>query len=121
MLNSITEQKDSVIVYTSRLLFTDASTSEYATSYFFDHLGQATPELLDLKKEIHFFNTFIQSAFHKNSFGMLNLQHKKDIRGNGFLNSWEEFNFQEAAFGTVIRNLTQMQVDIRVLEASCLY
>jgi hypothetical protein len=120
LINSNEETNYTTIDYTNRFSFIDANYG-LAEYFFFNNLGEPTPILVSLRNEVDSFNSFIKTTYNKNSFGMINTQGTKDVNDDGHLISWEEFNFHQAPFGIIIRNLTQMQLDIRVVEATCIH
>jgi hypothetical protein len=69
-----------------------------------------------LKQELINFNEFITSTYKKNSFELLNLS---DLTNNetGKTETWEVTNFSHVPLINVLRNLTQLQLDIRLIEA----
>lgn len=77
--------------------------------------------LIDLRKDVDNFNAFAKSNFNTTSFGMLNTKASFDMDGDGTPIPWEVFNFYKVPFDIVLRNLTQIQLDIRVVEASCMH
>lgn len=121
IINGIEERNDTAIDYTDIFIYNNATNSGVPAYLLFDNLGQPSTLIVNLRNEVDSFNSFIKTIYNKNSFGMINTQGTKDVNGDGHMISWEEFNFQEPPFGIIIRNLTQMQLDIRVVEASCLH
>jgi hypothetical protein len=121
IINGIEERNDTAIDYTNILNYNDAANYDVPGYLLFNNLGQPSPLMVSLKNEVDLFNSFIKTSYNKNSFGMLNTQGTKDVNGDGHMISWGEFNFQEPPFGIVIRNFTQIQLDVRVVEANCLH
>jgi hypothetical protein len=105
MVNSIEDRNETIIDYETHLLFNHED-------------NQPNSILIDLKNDVDSFNTFIKTTYSKNSFGMINTKGTKDVNGDGHIIPWEVFNFYHVPFGIILRNLTQMQLDIRVVEAT---
>jgi len=120
LINAIERKNLDKIDYTA-LLTPNANNNDKPTHFFFNDDDQANSILLDLKKELNAYTNFIKTVYKKNSFGMINTAGTKDVNGDGHIIPWEEFNFYHVPLGGVIRNLTQMQLDIRVVEATCIH
>jgi hypothetical protein len=118
LVNSMNQENEKVIDY-SKLL--GPNSNYYEPTYdLFDNLGKPKSELEDLKKMLNAYNSFIKTSYNKNSFGMISTIGTIDVNGDGHVIPWEVFNFYNVPFGIVIRNLTQMQLDIRVVEGNCI-
>lgn len=121
IINGIEERNDTAVDYTNILFYNDGASYGVPAYLLFNNMWQPSPLIVSLRNEVDSFNSFIKNTYNKNSFGMINTQGTKDVNGDGHMFSWEEFNFHEPPFGIIIRNLTQMQLDIRVVEASCIH
>jgi hypothetical protein len=77
------------------------------------------PVLLNLKEKLNGFNTYISSTFNKNSAELINLSDKSLDNTNEKI-SWEKRNFYHVPLTCVLRNLTQLQLELRYIELSCL-
>ena len=118
LVNAMNGENEKVIDY-SKLLGPNSNYYE-PTGDLFDNLGQPKSELNDLKKMLNVYTNFIKTNYNKNSFGMINTIGTIDVNGDGHEIPWEVFNFYQVPFGIVIRNLTQIQLDIRIVEGNCI-
>ena len=120
LVNDIEERNDVEIDYTK--LFTPNITNyDNPSVILFNNLGEPSAAITSMKNDLNSFNAFIKTNYNKNSFGMINTEGTKNVNGDGNLIPWETFNFDRVPFGIVIRNLTQIQLDIRVVEATCIH
>ena len=87
------------------------------THYLFED-GTTKPKehLTLLKQELKNFNEFITSTYKKNSFELLNLSDFTNTE-TGKTETWEVTNFSHVPLINVLRNLTQLQLNIRLIEA----
>ncbi|MGZ3904765.1 MAG: hypothetical protein ACXVC6_13775, partial [Bacteroidia bacterium] len=120
VVNALTGNNDTEIDYTT--LFSTAFTgNQMPQSVLYDNNGQPNSLLTDLKKELISFNTFTKSNYNKSSFGMIDTKGTIAVNSGGHEIPWEVFNFNnEVPFQIVIRNLTQIQLDIRIVERTCI-
>ncbi len=79
----------------------------------------ANQQLLDLKQNLNDFNAYTSSTFNKNSADLINLSDKPIDNTNEKI-SWEKRNFYHVPLTCVLRNLTQLQMELRYMELSCL-
>jgi hypothetical protein len=79
----------------------------------------ANQQLLDLKQNLNDFNAYTSSTFNKNSAELINLSDKPIDNTNEKI-SWEKRNFYHVPLTCVLRNLTQLQMELRYMELSCL-
>ena len=79
----------------------------------------ANQQLLDLKQNLNDFNAYTSSKFNKNSAELINLSDKPIDNTNEKI-SWEKRNFYHVPLTCVLRNLTQLQMELRYMELSCL-
>ena len=119
LINSIEERNDTLIDYTNIYSYNDGN-YDLPTTLLFNEGEQPNSMLAGLRNEVDSFNLFIKNTYNKNSFSMINTQGTKDFN-DGHLIPWEVFNFYRVPFGIVLRNLTQMQLDIRVAEATSMH
>jgi hypothetical protein len=118
LVNSMNKENEKVIDY-SKLL--EPNSNYYEPTYdLFDNLGKPKSELEDLKKMLNAYTNYIKTTYNKNSFGMINTAGTIDVKGDEHEIPWEVFNFYNVPFSTIIRNLTQMQLDIRIVERNCI-
>ncbi|MES2131563.1 MAG: hypothetical protein V4506_04380 [Bacteroidota bacterium] len=71
-------------------------------------------ELLTLKGDLMNLNTIAGKSF-TTPVNLIDLSEKKNPR-TGVAESWEIHNFYHAPLGNVLRNLTQLQINIRVIQ-----
>lgn len=119
LVNTIEGRNDNAVNYKS-LSLKEASNYDRPTHLLFTDEGQANENLAGLKKETEAFNDFIKSTYHKDSFGMINTASTIDVQGDGQAIPWEIFNFYKSPFDIVLRNLTQMQLEVRIAERVCM-
>ncbi|MDX2172516.1 MAG: hypothetical protein SFY56_05305 [Bacteroidota bacterium] len=81
--------------------------------------ANANPILLDLKQSLSDFNAYISSTFKKNTAGLINLSNKPSEKSNDII-SWEKDNFYFVPLTCILRNLTQLQLELKYIELSCL-
>ncbi|MBS1645917.1 MAG: hypothetical protein JST67_01115 [Bacteroidetes bacterium] len=87
-----------------------------STRFLFDENHQPRESLLNLRKEAENYLAFIKKEFNVEGTGMLNTKESVEIDGDGTLFSWEIFNFYKVPFDVVVRNLTQLQIDVQIAE-----
>jgi hypothetical protein len=104
--------------------YQDLENSGLSTNYdipthiMFTDNGDARIALKTLKENLINFNSYISSTYDQNSSKLINLSTQKDemgIEGN-----WEKVKFYHNPLLCVLRNLTQLQLDIRFIESSCI-
>ncbi|MGZ3862723.1 MAG: GldL-related protein [Bacteroidia bacterium] len=119
IVNAMTDGNATEIDYT-KLFETPFANAQIPQNLLFS-VGQPGPLLTGLKKEVIAFNTFIKNNYNKSSFGMIDTKGTVPVNNDGPEIPWEVFNFNnEVPFQIVIRNLTQIQLDIRIVERSCM-
>ena len=119
MINVFDGREDKNIDYST--LFSPSLTGHVrSTKFLFDDNNQPKAYLLELRKDVDNFNTFIKENFKINSFGMLITNSSFEMDGDGTPVKWEVFNFYKVPFDVVLRNLTQLQLDIRIAETTSL-
>lgn len=118
IVNALSDQKDTLIDY-DRLFETPFASSQMPQDLLFI-MGQPGPLLINLKKELISYNSFIKTNYGKINFGMIDTKGTMSVNGDKEI-PWEVFNFNnEVPFQIVIRNLTQIQLDIRLVERNCM-
>lgn len=98
----------------------DFGNYDIPTNYFFVP-GQDIAEkpMMELRKVADDFNAFIKTTYNKEPFGMMNTAPSvNDETGQSV--PWEITNFFRVPYGVVLRNLTQMEVEVRTVEAACI-
>ena len=91
---------------------------DFPTSIMFNENGEARDILKSLKEDLINFNSYISSSYDQNSTKLINLSSQKDEMG--IEGSWEKVKFYHNPLLCVLRNLTQLQLDIRFIESSCI-
>jgi len=91
---------------------------DFPTRMLFTENGDAKDNLKNLKEDLINFNSYISSAYEQNSAKLINLSSQKDEMGID--GSWEKTKFYNNPLLCVLRNLTQLQLDIRFIESSCI-
>lgn len=91
---------------------------DFPTRMLFTENGDAKDNLKNLKEDLINFNSYISSTYEQNSAKLINLASQKDEMGID--GSWEKTKFYNNPLLCVLRNLTQLQLDIRFIESSCI-
>ena len=91
---------------------------DFPTRMLFTENGDAKDNLKNLKEDLINFNSYISSTYEQNSAKLINLSSQKDEMGID--GSWEKIKFYHNPLLCVLRNLTQLQLDIRFIESSCI-
>ncbi|MCW3078558.1 MAG: hypothetical protein JWO32_3167 [Bacteroidetes bacterium] len=116
LVNAIEGRKDTCVNYAN---ITPSMLSNYdIPSDILFNDGVPSPEISQLKTRLTDYNNFIKRSFHKDSFGMLIISSGNNHLSDGCL-TWEKANFYRIPFGHLLRVLTQMQLDIRIVESTC--
>ncbi len=95
-------------------------------NYFFKDYT-STPEndqpkevLVNLKNELKNFKSFIDQTYSPSKTEILNLKDQiRTFDGRKVKTDWEHIYFSATPFETIVRNLNQLEIDIRLIEASC--
>ena len=95
-------------------------------NYFFKDYT-STPEndqpkevLVNLKNELKNFKSFIDQTYSPSKTEILNLNNQfRTFDGRKVKTDWEHIYFSATPFETIVRNLNQLEIDIRLIEASC--
>lgn len=80
-------------------------------------IPKAGVELLGLKSDLKSLNTAAGKAFASPAM-LIDLSDKNNLR-TGVSESWEMHHFYQTPLGNVLRNLTQLQINIRVIQLMC--
>lgn len=75
--------------------------------------------VINLKEEINGFNNYVSSTFKVNSSELINLSDKPTENTSEKM-TWEQNNFYHVPLTCILRNLTQLQLELRYIELSCL-
>lgn len=86
--------------------------------YLFDNSGNPKKDLAELKKQLEAFNAFVSSEYKVDAKKLIDLSDGSSVHYEG-KESWEKSNFYNTAMSLVMKNLSQVQLDVRILEASC--
>jgi hypothetical protein len=135
VLNNISEVRNSLYKY----LGEDKSVNEeellmdYRNDYlschqFFFKSYTRNPEndlpkeiLIQLKKELKTYQSYVNQNFKISSKLILNLDNQnRTFDGKSVKTDWEHVYFSVTPFETIVRNLNQLEIDIRLIEASCI-
>lgn len=76
-----------------------------------------SPLMLDIKKQVRQLNSMVESRF-KQKIALIDLDDKPGDRTDGIA-SWEINHFYHTPLSVVLRNFTQLQLEIRRIEAGC--
>jgi hypothetical protein len=114
LLNNMEERNDTVIDYK-----TYSPNYGSLSAIWFDNNGVPTSQLAELKKELQSFISFTKENYNQNCFGIIDTKDSENTKTGGMI-SWEEINFYMAPYGIALRNLTQLQLDIKIVEATCI-
>lgn len=117
IVNNVLEREDTVINYAT--LWTPNYSNDVSPYLLFDNQGQPSKELVAMLNKIDEYTSFVSKTYGKKSFGMINTAGTPDEK-NGRTISWMEFNFYNIPFSIVMRNMTQIQLDLRVIESNCI-
>ena len=93
---------------------------DYPTHYFFTEKG-VNPELTTLKNELIQLEKSLTKSFPGKNFDGLNTFDRKRFDDQeGELITWEQAYFDHVPFEIVMRKLTQLQLNLKVIETFCL-
>ncbi|CAN5261151.1 hypothetical protein BH09BAC5_BH09BAC5_14380 [soil metagenome] len=100
---------------------------EYASNYdvpnnlLFDHLGVPSPELISIKQDLEKLKNILKEKYNKNNLSMIDTSDSSPY-GNPAEGkvAWEKAKFFHVPYELVMNNFTQLQLDIRMIESSCL-
>ncbi|MEO5643790.1 MAG: hypothetical protein ABIQ40_18010 [Bacteroidia bacterium] len=100
---------------------------DYATDYdvpnnlLFDNLGNPSSHLIAIKNDMAHLKTLLKEKYNKRDIAILNIA-DADSYGNPEkeIVPWEKAKFYHVPYGLVMTNFTQLQLDVRMIEASCL-
>jgi hypothetical protein len=89
------------------------------TGYLFDNVGQPKLFILALKRDLGKLNSLAAEKFKVDASGLINLNDRSSVHEDG-TEPWEKSNFYHITEDMVLKNFTQLQLDIRIIEANCL-
>ena len=103
------------------LLSENAGNFNLPMSFLFTNNDQPKPIMKALKSDVKILNILLKEKFHKENLLLLNIS-DIDRYGNpkeGKI-SWENAKFCRVPFELVLINFNQLELDVRLMEASCL-
>ena len=76
--------------------------------------------LVSLKRELIDLKNYIDRTFSKSNTEILNLENQfRTFDGRKVKTDWEHIYFSVTPFETVVRNLNQLEIDVKLIEYSC--
>ena len=72
-----------------------------------------------LSNNLNKFNNYVKSTFNQNSAALIDLTDKK-MQDEEVSMKWEMRNFYHVPLTCVLRNLNQLQIEIRLIESNCM-
>lgn len=104
----------------SQLIRNYGSSLNFAHEYLFDNKGKAKKDLAQIKLDLADFNEFVETTFKQNPSALLSLEdvYKFGEKDQAKI-TWEENNFGNLSIATTLRNLNQLMLNIRLIEAAC--
>lgn len=87
------------------------------TNMLFNENKQAKSDLSKLRTNLTDLNTLVFQSFGQNPEILINLNKQPNV--NDEMESWEVSNFYHTPLSIVLRNLTQLQLDVLNIEANC--
>jgi hypothetical protein len=87
------------------------------STMLFDNNGNAIGDLKQLRKNLSDFNALVSQAYGQKTETLINLGNQLNARDE--MVSWEVSNFYLTPISIVLRNLTQIQLDVLNIEANC--
>ena len=89
------------------------------THILFDENTNPKKNIIKLKEKITDFNAYIIASFNQNSSVLLDLSDAENLITQQ-KETWEKLNFYRTPLATILRNLTQLQIEIRLIESNCM-
>lgn len=89
------------------------------TKFLFDDAGKAKEKLSSIKTQLAALNKKASNDFKVNSSRLIDLSERSSVQNEG-TESWEVSSFYHTPISLVLKNFSQLQLDIRVIEANCL-
>ena len=77
------------------------------------------PIVISLRNNLNTFNGYVKSTFNQNSASLIDLSDEKAPE-TGAIIPWEMRNFYRVPLTCVLRNLNQLQIEIRLIESNCM-
>jgi hypothetical protein len=76
--------------------------------------------IISLNENLNKFNNYVKSTFNQNSASLIDLSDKKMPEEEESI-TWAMRNFYHVPLTCVIRNLNQLQIEIRLIESRCMH
>jgi len=89
------------------------------THILFNKNGEAKSVLNNLKTHLKSLNAFVLNKFKQNSSSIINLSNTKNIN-LGENATWEKLFYYRVPQTCILRNFTQLQLEIRLIESNCI-
>jgi hypothetical protein len=77
------------------------------------------PIVTSLSDNLNKFNDYVKSTFNQNSASLIDLSDEK-LPEPGVIIPWEMRNFYHVPLTCLLRNLNQLQIEIRLIESNCM-
>jgi len=91
-------------------------------NYINEYFSFANPIIENIKTALEKFKEFVGSNYTKDVASILNLEGGRRLYKTGVKNvSWEYLYFNAVPFEVAVRNLNQLQLEIRIIESSCIH
>ncbi|MBS1637422.1 MAG: hypothetical protein JST26_16015 [Bacteroidetes bacterium] len=81
---------------------------------------EARPALVKLKQDLKLLNEMVLNTYKRHSEVLIDLSDKNDIRFAHPV-SWEVTNFYHTPLSNLLVNFTQLQINVRLVEATCIH
>jgi hypothetical protein len=103
----------------SQIIRHEGNNYSAAEIVLYSNNGKPSIELKKLKSEVNDYKSFITANFKLDNISILNTQ-DLDLYGDPALGkiSWEENNFSHLSLAMTLRNLNQLLLNIRIVEAT---
>lgn len=95
----------------------DGNNFDVSTHMLFNNEAMPNADLVNLKKDLSDFNAFAKEKHNLKMDALINLSEQLGPKNE--LCSWEIANFQYTPISVILRNLTQIQLDVLAVEANC--
>lgn len=95
----------------------DGNNFDVSTHILFNAEAMPNEDLINLKKDLSDFNAFAKEKHNLKMDRLINLGEQLGAKNE--LCSWEIANFHYTPISVILRNLTQIQLDVLAVEANC--
>ncbi len=96
----------------------DGNNWDVSTQILFNNEGRPNADLVNLKKDLSDFNVFAKEKHNLKMDALINLGEQLGPKNE--LCSWEIANFYYTPISIILRNLTQIQLDVLAMDANCM-